>query len=228
MGSGDCFTSYPLPLLETLIIDNEGLLFPLNGFSFPSLRLLGIRGHRLSASDEDLVENDFVKQMLARSSSEPPLLVSLRGTFFKRTLSWLLASLPPSTHLHLDVAGIMREDGNDRHDYVMDTQDEEEEDFDYDLRTAIPVQWGNLEAIHCGRHTIGLWWISDNALGDDIHPLKIYLPQGYGPLSAARRRRGMLRRYGLELDLISKQDHKEKLCSMAPQFSKYSKMWWTF
>ncbi|KAH6912401.1 hypothetical protein BKA70DRAFT_1535830 [Coprinopsis sp. MPI-PUGE-AT-0042] len=113
-------------------------------------------------------------------------------------------------------------------DYVMDTQDEEEEDFDYDLCTAIPVQWSNLEAIHCGRHTIGLWWISNNAPGDDIHPLKIYLPQGYGPLSAARRRRGMLHGYGLEVEIVSKHEHKEKLRSMTPQFSKYSQTWWRF
>ncbi|KAH6883675.1 hypothetical protein BKA70DRAFT_1471220 [Coprinopsis sp. MPI-PUGE-AT-0042] len=131
---------------------------------------------RLSASDDDLIENDLLKKMLARLSSEPPLLVSLRGTFFKLTLSWLLAGLPPSTRLHLDVTGIIREDGNDRYDYVMNTEDEEDEDFDYDLCTALPVQCSNLEAIHCGRHTISLWWISANAPGEDIYPLKIYLP----------------------------------------------------
>ncbi|KAH6883662.1 hypothetical protein BKA70DRAFT_1575454 [Coprinopsis sp. MPI-PUGE-AT-0042] len=209
--------------LETLILSEEGLIFPLFGFSFPCLRFLGVRGHGLMVPDHELVENDLLKRILARSPSEPPLLVSLRGLFFKGLLSWFIESLPPSTRLHLNVSGVMSEDNSDRDDSGDDTEDERRT---YAPRTAIPAQWNNLEAVYCGRHTVGLWWISDKAPGENVHPLKIYLPQGYEALPAARHRRDVLQSYGLELEVLSKEAHKEKLRSMAPQFSKYSKKWW--
>ncbi|KAH6912396.1 hypothetical protein BKA70DRAFT_831019 [Coprinopsis sp. MPI-PUGE-AT-0042] len=222
-------TLYTHRSLEMLIIDRESLLASLHCFAFPCLRLLAIRGRGLKARsfDYDSFRSDILVRLLARSPSEPPLLVSLRGCFLRSLLHRIITTLPPSSHLHLDVSGIMRGKYiNYERDFETDCEDE---DLGRDYAT-IPIQWHHLEAIYCGRHTIGLWWIpiSNPERINSSHSLKIYLPKGYRKLTAASDRQAELREYDLELRALPEDALKAKLYWLAPQFSRYGQTWWRF
>ncbi|KAH6883700.1 hypothetical protein BKA70DRAFT_1341902 [Coprinopsis sp. MPI-PUGE-AT-0042] len=100
-------TTYVHRCLEILIIEGENQLFTLTGISFPRLRLLDISGCAHAAIPDEIVASHFHPDTFARSPSEP-LLVSLSGDFPQALLIRLLASLPPGSHLYLNVGQPLR------------------------------------------------------------------------------------------------------------------------
>ncbi|KAH6883663.1 hypothetical protein BKA70DRAFT_1206311 [Coprinopsis sp. MPI-PUGE-AT-0042] len=206
--------------LEILILNYEGLLYSLSGFSFPCLRLFGVSGDELQDFEETLFEN--VRQILARPFPNLPLLVSLRGCFIQEFLTEFIRSLPNGTHLYFDVSMITADNDEDDTDYSTDDEETSDE------RATIPIQWDNLQAIYCGPNTFSLWWIPTHDPGENTHPLTLYVPKGFGTLTVARRRTAELGKHGIEVQAITRNAHKAKLRSIAPHMSKYSRTWWKF
>jgi F-box-like len=214
--------------LQTLIISHEDLLLCCWSYSFPSLRLLGIHGHGLRQFSKTIFDSHLLTQTLARSSAIPPLLVSLRGCFDEIMLSLLLTSLPPESHLHLDISRIT----SSRHESPLDSEDEDDDDNKHYTRSSLVVEWEKLSlpAIYCGEHTSSLWWI--RFLGYEVRrdehltPSKIYLTEEYeDPVQSVHREFYDL---DLELETVPKATLASTLRSLAPQPSKYSKTWWNF
>lgn len=203
--------------LQILIISDESLPVCLFGLSFPCLRLLGIHGHGLQDFNGVVLRPHILAKMTTRSSSDPTLLLSLRGRFAQSMLHRLIPNLPSESHLHLDTSRIIAaKDGDD------DATDSDEE-IEVEMQS-------NPAAVYCGEYVSGLSWlpIADPERDETFPPLKIYLPEIYRSLETFRKQRFSLHRYNLELQTMPKEALASKLRSLAPDPSTYSKTWWTF
>ncbi|KAH6883701.1 hypothetical protein BKA70DRAFT_1446703 [Coprinopsis sp. MPI-PUGE-AT-0042] len=202
--------------LEILVVTGEYFLSVFRYLSFPCLRFLGICGANMDEIENYIYESDVLTRVFTRPSSSKPLLVSLSGIFFRPLLAKLIDSLPPHTHLHLDIERIMPR--------PHDPLDGENEDRRLRIHT-IPFGSENIEAVICGEHTVGLWWLQP-VRDPSFRPLKIILPADYGGLEADLRERDQRKVCRFVPDPMSNDAVGQLLLSLAPHFSESSASWW--
>jgi F-box-like len=201
--------------LQTIIMSREDLLVCLRGFHFPNLRLLAIQGHGATGFFPD----DDSLQIPAKSPSDPPLLISLRGRFPQETFNLLMSRLPPSTHLHLDVSQTV----------ALSDDDEEETQG---IRLFFPPQYfNNLDAIYFGEDAQPLFQIPLLHLQRDrsSHPMILNsLLCHESDMANASLLQAKLQPFNIEAQMHTAADLASALRSLAPQPSEYSKTWWNF